>query len=91
MPFFRGFGDVEIWETLRIGQWHRMPAGTTVVREGDAGDGFFVLAAGEVLVSRAGYALETLMPGHCFGEILYFEEAAAPGGPRPFPPRPPWS
>ena len=73
LPLFRNFGDIEIWETLRIGQWHRLPAGTTVVREGDPGDGFFILAAGEVLVSRAGYALETLVPGHCFGEILYFE------------------
>lgn len=73
LPFFRGFGDVEIWETLRIGQWHRLPEAAIVVREGDAGDGFFVLAAGEVLVSRAGSPLESLLPGHCFGEILYFE------------------
>ena len=73
LPLFRDFGDIEIWETLRIGQWHRMPAGTTVVREGDSCDGFFILASGETLVSRAGNALETLMPGHCFGEILYFE------------------
>jgi serine/threonine protein kinase len=73
LPLFGNFGDIEIWETLRIGQWHRIPAGATVLREGDPGDGFFILAAGEVLVSRAGFALETLMPGHCFGEILYFE------------------
>ena len=73
-PFFRGFGDVEIWETLRIGQWHRLPGGAIVVREGEAGDGFFVLTSGEVLVSRAGYPIETLLPGHCFGEILYFED-----------------
>lgn len=73
LPLFSNFGDIEIWETLRIGQWHHMPAGTTVVREGDPGDGFFLLTSGKVLVSRAGYALETLMPGHCFGEILYFE------------------
>lgn len=73
LPLFLNFGDIEIWETLRIGRWHHIPAGTTVVREGEPGDGFFILAAGEALVSRAGNALETLMPGHCFGEILYFE------------------
>ena len=77
LPMFRDFGDVEIWETLRIGQWHRIPAGTAVLREGDPGDGFFILAAGEVEVSRAGHALERLMPGHCFGEILYFESSSA--------------
>ena len=77
LPLFRNFNDIEIWETLRIGQWRHMPAGMTVVREGDSGDGFFILASGEALVSRAGNALETLMPGHCFGEILYFEHSSA--------------
>lgn len=78
LPMYQGFGDVEIWETLRIGLWHRMPAGSIVVQQDEAGDGFFVLAAGEVLVSRAGHALETLQRGHCFGEILYFEQRGAP-------------
>lgn len=78
LPFFSAFGDVEIWETLRIGRWQRLPAGTVVVQEGEASDGFFILAAGEVAVTRAGYALETLMRGACFGEILYFEEVGAP-------------
>jgi serine/threonine protein kinase len=64
LPFFRGFGDIEIWETLRISQWHRIPAGATVIREGDAGDGFFILTEGELFVSRAGVALDKLMPGH---------------------------
>ena len=73
LPMLQDFGDVEIWETLRIGLWHRMPAGTIVVEEGETGDGFFVLAAGEALVSRAQVPLETLQRGHCFGEILYFE------------------
>ncbi|MBI3371115.1 MAG: protein kinase [Betaproteobacteria bacterium] len=77
LPFFSGFGDVEIWETLRISHWHRMPAGTTVVREGDEDDGFFILAAGEAFVNRAGVALDTLMRGHCFGKILYFEAGNA--------------
>ena len=78
LPFFSAFGDVEIWETLRISEWHRRPAGANVVREGDAGDGFFILAAGEVFVSRAGVVLDTLMRGHCFGKILYFEEGSTP-------------
>jgi len=73
LPLLRNFGDVEIWETMRIGQWHHAAAGTTVVREGDVGDGFFILLAGEAVVSREGNALETLLRGHCFGEILYFE------------------
>lgn len=75
MAFFATFGDVEIWETLRISQWHRVASGATVVREGEADDGFFILAAGELFVSRSGVALDTLGRGHCFGKILYFEKA----------------
>lgn len=78
MAFFDTFGDVEIWETLRISQWHRIPSGATVVREGEVDDGFFILAAGELFVSRSGVALDTLGRGHCFGKILYFENSDAP-------------
>lgn len=77
LPFFGGFGDVEIWETLRISRWHRISSGTMVVREGEADDGFFILLAGQLVVSRGGMALDTLERGHCFGKILYFEEGGA--------------
>lgn len=78
LPFFGGFGDVEIWETLRISRWHRISSGTTIVREGTADDGFFILLAGQLAVSRGGATLDTLEHGHCFGKILYFEEGSAP-------------
>lgn len=77
LPLFGGFGDVEIWETLRISRWHRIASGTTVVREGASDTGFFILLAGQLAVSRAGVALDTLERGHCFGKILYFEDGDA--------------
>jgi serine/threonine protein kinase len=71
LPFFRHFGDVEIWEVLRISIWCREPAGTVLVSEGDKGDYFFIIAAGEVRVTKAGRDLGLLEAGHCFGEMCY--------------------
>jgi len=78
LPLFHGFGEVEIWEALRIGAWHRHREGTALVREGDVCRGFFVIAAGEVVVSRDGQRLGALGEGQLFGDILYFEARNAP-------------
>jgi serine/threonine protein kinase len=77
LSFFHDFGDVEIWEVLRIGAWRRHPAGKTVICEGEIGESFYIIADGEAQVSKAGYALDTLRAGHCFGELLYFEDPRA--------------
>jgi len=78
LPLFRHFGDVEIWETLRIGQWHRLQSGATVIREGEACEGFYIIASGDVRVSRGGELLNTLGGGQFFGDVLYFEGSGAP-------------
>jgi serine/threonine protein kinase len=78
LPLFQGFGDVEIWETLRIGLWRSLPADTAVIREGEICGGFFIIAAGKVLVSRGGKQLNTLGAGQFFGDVLYFEGSVAP-------------
>jgi eukaryotic-like serine/threonine-protein kinase len=73
-PFFTDFNDVALWEVVRIGSWKPVKAGTAVIREGEAGDSFYLLAEGEVDVSLSGKLLATLRPGGCFGEILYFTD-----------------
>ena len=78
LPLYKGFGDVEVWETLRIGLWHSLPAGATVIREGEICGGFFIIAAGKVQVSRGGKQLNTLGAGQFFGDVLYFESSVAP-------------
>lgn len=78
MPLFQSFGDVEIWETLRVGTWHQLRAGATLIREGEACTGFFIIVAGNIIVSRDGQALDTLAEGQFFGDVLYFEDSAAP-------------
>jgi len=37
LNFFHNFSDVDIWQVLHISNWHRIPAGTTLIREGDLG------------------------------------------------------
>lgn len=77
LSFFRDFADVEIWETLARASFRRFPAGRVIMREGECGESFYVLTAGEVEVSRAGRRLDVLSPGDCFGEMLYFSQACA--------------
>ena len=73
-PFFEGFGDVALWEVVRVGSWKKIPAGSVIIREGDHGDSFYLLIAGEVSVTLSGTQLNTIKPGGCFGEILYFTD-----------------
>jgi len=74
MAFFEGFGDVALWEVVRIGAWKKIAPGTVIIREGDHGDSFYLLIAGEVSVTLSGKDLNTVKPGGCFGEILYFTD-----------------
>ena len=54
-----------------LGELHhrRIPAGQTIVEQGDAGTSLFVLIAGEVAVSRDGSTLAKLPAGALFGEM----------------------
>jgi serine/threonine protein kinase len=72
MPFFQDFGDVALWEVVRVGSWKTIPGDTIIMREGEQAESFYLLIDGEVGVTLLGKPLNTIKPGGCFGEILYF-------------------
>lgn len=51
-----------------------IPAGTSVFRQGDPGDSFFVIAAGEAEVIGDGVPVRVEGPGDCFGEIALLHD-----------------
>src|SRR4051812_12086604 len=71
MRFFSAFADQELWEVVKLGLWEKARAGTSLLREGEAGDFFCVLIDGEMHVSKNKKLLSVLGPGECFGEMAY--------------------
>jgi hypothetical protein len=51
-----------------------VPAGEAVFEQGDAGDRFYVIAAGEADVMGDGRGIRTLHDGDCFGEIALLRD-----------------
>jgi eukaryotic-like serine/threonine-protein kinase len=76
LPFFRRFSDPELWEVLAIGAWESVQAGTVLMREGEPGEDFCVLIAGEVKVTKNRKLLNVLGAGECFGEMAYLADTA---------------
>lgn len=50
------------------------PAGSVVVREGASGDRFYVVVAGDLVVTAAGSRIRRLGPGDGFGEIALIRD-----------------
>lgn len=71
LSFFEAFSDVELWEVLRVSEWLSAGKGEMIMKEGDPGDFFCVLASGELRVMRKHRLLNTLKSGECFGEMAY--------------------
>lgn len=73
VPIFAGMSQADLLATLATGEHFTVGTGETVFREGDMGNSFYVLIAGEVVVEklRDGRPVELtrLGPGECFGEM----------------------
>lgn len=73
VPIFAGMSQPALLATLATGEHFTIGAGEAVFREGDMGNSFYVLIAGDVAVDkrREGKTVEIkrLGPGECFGEM----------------------
>ncbi len=75
VPLLSGLDHKRLERLARDFTDRTIPAGTVVVREGDAqGMGFFILAEGEAIVSSGGHELARLGPGSYFGEIALISD-----------------
>jgi len=69
LPLFAPLPPATVEHLARSLQPVLVAAGAEIVREGEPGDRFYVVASGEVEVAAAGKPLRTLGPGEYFGEI----------------------
>ena len=74
VPLFEGLGGKEIEAVGRLAEEVDLPAGRTVMREGESGSEFFLLVDGTVKIDRGGKHVRTVEPGDFFGEIALVAE-----------------
>ncbi len=76
-PLFSNLDETERAQILIIGQVKAYEEGQVIFREGDAGDGLFVLVKGSVRISKQGAtgeeALAILEPHAFFGEMALID------------------
>ena len=75
LAFFKNFSDVELWEVLRISEWRKVPEAEYILRDGESGRTFYILAQGTVRVVKGGRLLSLLHRGDCFGEMAHLSES----------------
>jgi MFS family permease len=72
---FRPLPPPQLEAVARRGTWSTAPAGTTLIREGDVGDRYYVLASGAVRVTVGGEAVRVMEgAGVGFGEIALLRD-----------------
>jgi len=74
LGFFNNFSDVELWEVLRLSAWRKVPKSEFILRDGENGLSFYILAKGTVRVMKDGRLLSLLRSGDCFGEMAHLLE-----------------
>jgi CRP/FNR family transcriptional regulator, cyclic AMP receptor protein len=86
ISLFQDLSDQEIKEVLQLVVPRTFPAGSVIIREGEAGDSMFIMVSGEVeITKRLGVVLDEETPneriiirlkaeeGVCFGEMSLLE------------------
>lgn len=76
VSLFAGADEALIESISRIATEVEFPAGRTIARQGEPGNGMFVVVRGRVRVVRDGQPVATLGPGEWFGELAVLDRGA---------------
>lgn len=79
IELFSALNHDEVERLAQAVKEHRVPSGTTVVRQGEEGDRFYIVVEGKVSVLRDDARVAELGPGDFFGEtaLLFTSERTA--------------
>jgi CRP-like cAMP-binding protein len=77
VPLFEGLSRRHLRRLAGLSEVADYMAGHSIVREGEPGDAFYVVLAGQGTVTAGGKRLRRVLPGDHFGEISLLD-----GGPR---------
>lgn len=76
VPLFSGASKTQLAEIAAIADEVDLPAGKTLIKEGDSGREFFILIDGTADVTQGGKQIGRMMgPGDFFGEIALISKA----------------
>jgi CRP-like cAMP-binding protein/Zn-dependent protease len=75
LPVFRGLSTADLALTLEHGSWLGVAPGEVLIEQGEPGDAFYALGAGQVDVVRDDEIVTTLGPGDHFGEVALLTDA----------------
>jgi len=73
-----GLSDMELWELAHAGEWSRVPAKETIVRENTRGNSFYFIGHGQAKVTLQGRLLNMINAGECFGEMAWIRGGEEP-------------
>lgn len=76
VPIFQPLPADELEAVARSLKERVYEPGAVIVKQGDPGVGFFLIAEGAVEVSHDGHRIRELGPGEFFGELALMEERA---------------
>jgi CRP/FNR family transcriptional regulator/CRP/FNR family cyclic AMP-dependent transcriptional regulator len=74
IPLFRGLEEQELKAIANLSKEMAFREGETIVKQGDAGLGFYVIADGQAVVKRGKRTVAELGRGSFFGEMALLDD-----------------
>lgn len=74
VKMFSSLNKKELGLVAKASEVIKVPAGTDIVKEGEIGHEFYLVASGSAVVRRNGRKIVTLGPGSYFGEMALLDK-----------------